>query len=137
MTSNNSQHRTTICLSGLPIGALAHTASYLAVPSRALLAVALDSREEGSNSAVAGKAVDTLDFGDIEKDLAAKLSDEDIRDVLVSTNAVNKLKKLRLANCTNITGAGLEPLRGSSVIEFIDLSLAGDHESPISTRSRR
>ncbi|KAL7453980.1 hypothetical protein ACHAWC_005613 [Mediolabrus comicus] len=129
MTSNNS-HQRTIRLSSLPIGALAHTASYLAVPSRALLAVALDSREEGSNSAIAGKEVDTLDFGDIEKDLAAKLSDDDIRDVLVSTNAVNKLKKLRLANCINITGAGLEPLWGSSVIEFIDLSLAGIHESP-------
>ena len=37
---------------------------------------------------------------------------------------------MRLANCINITGAGLEPLSGSSVIEIIDLSLAGNHESP-------
>jgi len=129
MTSNNSQQRI-ICLSSLPIGALAHAASYLAVPSRALLAVALDSREEGgSNSAIVGKEVDTLDFGDIEKDLAAKVSDENIRDVLLCIDSQNNLKKLRLTNCINITGAGLEPLRGSTVIENIDLSLGGNHES--------
>jgi len=38
---------------------------------------------------------------------------------------------LRLAGCVNITGAGLEPLRGSSVIEQIDLGLVGDNESPV------
>jgi len=37
---------------------------------------------------------------------------------------------LKLTNCINITGAGLEPLRGSSTIEQIDLSLVGSHESP-------
>lgn len=129
MASINSQQRT-ICLSDLPIGSLAHAASYLALPSRALFAVALDSREEGSNSAIVGKQVDILDFGDIEKDLAAKLSDEDIRDVLLCIDSQNNLKKLRLTNCINITGAGLDPLRGSTIIEIIDLSLAGDHESP-------
>lgn len=69
-----------------------------------------------------------LDFGQIHKDLAAKLTDNDIRDILLRVNAVNRAKRLRLAGCVNITGAGLEPLRGSLVIEQIDLSLVGDDE---------
>mmetsp|Transcript_3602 Transcript_3602/g.7585 ORF Transcript_3602/g.7585 Transcript_3602/m.7585 type:complete len:416 (-) Transcript_3602:2036-3283(-) len=115
-------------LSDLPTGALAHVSSFLASPSRALFAVALNFRD--SSSAIAGNQWDVLDFGDIEKDLAAKLSDDDIRGVLLSIDAVNNLKKLRLTNCINISGAGLEPLRGSTFIQQIDLSLVGDHESP-------
>jgi len=71
-----------------------------------------------------------LDFGEIEKDLAAKISDDDIRGVLLSIDAVNNLKKLRLTNCIHVTGAGLMPLRASTIIRQIDLSLVGDHESP-------
>ncbi|KAK1734904.1 hypothetical protein QTG54_014364 [Skeletonema marinoi] len=144
-------------LSDLPTGALAHVSSFLAAPSRALFAVALNSRE--SSSAIAGDDWEYLDFGHIEKDLAAKLIDDDIRDIIVayqlcqyylekdldlaakisdddirgvllSIDAVNNLKKLRLTNCINISGAGLEPLRGSTIIQQIDLSLVGDHESP-------
>ena len=117
-----------ICLSDLPTGALAHVSSYLAAPSRALFAVALNSRDVDSSSDIAGGCA-ALDFGDIEKDLAAKLSDEDIRWVLLSIDAVNNLKRLRLTNCIHITGVGLEPLRGSTIIQQIDLSLVGVHES--------
>mmetsp|Transcript_3606 Transcript_3606/g.7592 ORF Transcript_3606/g.7592 Transcript_3606/m.7592 type:complete len:383 (-) Transcript_3606:10-1158(-) len=116
-------------LSNLPTGALAHVSSYLAAPSRALFAVALDHRDVDSSSAIAGDDWEALDFGDIEKDLAAKLSDDDIRGVLLSIDAVNNLKRLRLTNCINISGAGLDPLRGSTIIQHIDLSLVGDHES--------
>mmetsp|Transcript_3607 Transcript_3607/g.7595 ORF Transcript_3607/g.7595 Transcript_3607/m.7595 type:complete len:412 (-) Transcript_3607:80-1315(-) len=116
-------------LSDLPTGALAHVSSYLAAPSRALFAVALDHRDVDSSSAIAGDDWEALDFGDIEKDLAAKLSDDDIRGVLLSIDAVNNLKRLRLTNCINISGAGLDPLRGSTIIQHIDLSLVGDHES--------
>jgi hypothetical protein len=35
-----------------------------------------------------------------------------------------------MTNCINITGAGLEPLRGSAIIEQIDLSLVGEQQSP-------
>ncbi len=73
---------------------------------------------------------DVLDFGDIEKNLAAALSDDDISTVLLRIDAVNKLKRLKLTNCVNITGAGLEPLSGSVIIEQIDLSLVGDGVSP-------
>eukprot|EP00984_Skeletonema_dohrnii_P024742 scaffold13868_cov93-Skeletonema_dohrnii-CCMP3373.AAC.1 len=114
-------------LSDLPCGALAHVSSFLAAPSRALFAVAINSRD--SSSAVVGNQWDVLDFGEIEKDLAAKISDDDIRGVLLSIDAVNNLKRLRLSNCINISGAGLEPLRGSTIIQQIDLSLVGDHEN--------
>ncbi|KAK1734932.1 hypothetical protein QTG54_014392, partial [Skeletonema marinoi] len=70
-----------------------------------------------------------LDFGDIEKDLSAKLSDEDIKGVLLSIDAVNNLRSLWLTNCIHITGVRLDPLRGSRIIQQIDLSLVGDHES--------
>ena len=72
-----------ICLSNLPTGALAHVSSFLAAPSRALFAVALNFRDVDSSSAIAGDDWEALDFGDIEKDLAAQLTDDDISGVLV------------------------------------------------------
>jgi len=73
----------------------------------------------------------TLDFGDVEKDLAVKLSDGDIQAILLHIDAVNHVKKLIVTNCISITGIGLGPLRGSTIIEQIDLSLVAKHESPI------
>jgi hypothetical protein len=118
-------------------------ATYLAPISRILFAVAITppispyetimarsrSKKE-KNPSIAGTDWVTLDFGQIEKELAAKLSDDDVRDVLLHINAANKLKKLLLTNCTNITGAGIRPLRGSTTIEQIDLSLVGKFQSP-------
>ena len=124
------------CLSDLPSGILTHVANYLAPPSRALFAAALTTHQNSAasderNSAIVGNEWTTLDFGDIEKDLAVKLIDADISAVLMCINAVNRLKWLKLTNCINITGVGLEPLRGSTIIEQIDLSLVGKHQSPI------
>ena len=145
-SSNNKRRRTAtiaadhrsdiekIYLSDLTIGILDHTASFLAPPSRALFAVALTNDNhkpnENSSSIAAADDWDTLDFGEIEKDLAARLSDYDISDVLQHIDAVNKLKRLRLTNCINISGICLEPLRRSAIIEQLDLSLTGDGESP-------
>jgi hypothetical protein len=142
MTTNNSIKRRNTdgtlaaCLGDLPIGILEHTASFLAAPSRALFAIALATEENnnppGENySSIAGADDwDTLDFGEIEKDLAARLSDDDISDILQHIDAVNNVKRLRLTHCTNITGIGLMPLLFSTTIEQIDLSLTGDGESP-------
>ncbi|KAK1740869.1 hypothetical protein QTG54_008121, partial [Skeletonema marinoi] len=95
---------------------------------------ALDENSAAStnerSAAIIGNEWATLDFGDIEKELAIKLKDEDIERVLQCIDAVNKVKRLKLANCVNITGAGLEPLWGSLIIEQIDLSLVGEHQSP-------
>lgn len=41
--------------------------------------------------------------------------------MLVCANAVNNVKKLKLRYCFGITGRGLEPLRGSTVLEEIVL----------------
>ena len=45
-------------------------------------------------------------------------------------DAVSNVKSLKLTHCFRVTGAGLKPLRGSKVLEEIDLSLVGVHESP-------
>mmetsp|Transcript_1428 Transcript_1428/g.2544 ORF Transcript_1428/g.2544 Transcript_1428/m.2544 type:complete len:478 (+) Transcript_1428:119-1552(+) len=120
-------------LADLPSGILENVASFLVNPSRAIFAAVLATSDSPSDtrSAIVGDQWDTLDFGEIEKDLAAKLSDDDIHKILLCTDAVNRVKRLMLTNCTHIKGVGLEPLRGSIIIEQIDLSLVAYHESPV------
>jgi len=111
-------------------------ANYLAPPSRALFSAALAINQniaasDERNTAIVGNEWTTLvDFGDIGRDLAVKLSDGDISAVLQCIDAGNRVKKLKLTDCIHITGVGLEPLRGSSTIEQIDLSLVADHQCP-------
>ena len=131
-----------LSLSDLPSGILAHTASFLAAPSspsRALFAVALDENSavtiNEKSSAIVGNECDILDFGEIEKDLAVRLSDADIEKVLLCVDAVNNVRRLKLTNCVAITGTCLEPLRGSVVIEQIDLSIVDDNRKSISPLS--
>ena len=126
-------------LTDLPSGILAHAASFLSAPSRVLFAIALDGDAESStinerSSAIAGNQWDVLDFGEIEKEVAENLSDADIKRVLQCIGAANNVKRLKLTNCTNITGTCLEPLRGSLIIEQIDLSHAGDNRKSASTQ---
>ena len=128
---------------------LKEVATYLTPPSRILFAIAItrpnntispyeaimarsrrSTKNQRSSSSIAGTDWATLDFGLIEKDLAAKLTDDDIRDVLLHIDAANKVKRLFLTNCTNISGIGLRPLSGSRSIEQIDLSLVTKHQSP-------
>lgn len=116
-------------LSRLPKEPLSHVSSFLAAPSRALFAVALDLDTQDMSlfadyrSAILGDDWGTLDFGEIEKDLAAKLCDEDVEAALVFIEASTNVKRLKLTNCINITSSGLWPLRGSTIIEQIDLSI--------------
>ena len=63
-----------------------------------------------------------IDFGRIDKALARKLSDDDMAAILMVTNAVDTVKTLKLDHCVNITGRGLNVLRGSTVLEEIDFS---------------
>lgn len=135
--SAGDHHHLLLNIHDLPSGALECVACFLAAPSRALLDVALDvdgidqnpSAADGPRNNIVG-ACDILDFGEIEKELATKLSDEDISAVLLHIDAVNRVKRLVLTNCVNITGAGLTPLRGSIVIAQIDLSLIAGCEDP-------
>ena len=148
-TNSNKRQRTgqedALLLSDLPDGILAHAASFLASPQKALFAVAMTSSEswEQNNIGSIGREYqqstaailksdkwDVLDFEDIEKNLAMKLTDDDLHAVLKCINAQDVLKKLKLSGCINITGRGLQVLRGSTTIEHIDLSLVKQYESP-------
>ena len=125
----------TICLADIPTEQLKHIASFLSATSQAIFGLAVAAAEDkmlNKNSfAIVGDQWDSLDFEEIEKELAARLTDDDIKAVLWCINAANKVKRLSLAHCVNITGSCLEQLRGSQIIEQIDLSLVGRHEDPV------
>lgn len=71
-----------------------------------------------------------LDFADIEKSLASRLTDDDIGAILVCIDAKNNLKRLKLAHCFNVVGHGLNPLRRSTILEKIDMGLVRQFEAP-------
>jgi len=142
----NKRRRTaadTLHISDLPIGFIADVSAYLSKPSRAILAVAFSASASSSSwknnnnhlsdistAIVSAQQWDILDFEDIEKELAKKLTDDDIYAVLKCINAQDVLKRLKLCGCINITGIGLYPLRGSAVLEQIDLGLVGKYDRP-------
>ena len=140
MTSTNSKRRRTddddggMNINNLPDALLTGIAKYLADPSRALFAIALTPTftqpTETSNAIVSGGNWQTLDFGDIEKQLASKLTDDDVHKMIICIDGINNIKTLKLAGCVNITGRGLHPLN-TAALEQIDLSLVGKHESPV------
>jgi len=139
-TIGNKRRRTaadTLHISDLPIGFIVDVSAYLSKPSRALLAVAFSAPSSSwknnnlmhrlspiSTAIVPATQWDILDFEDVEKELANKLTDDDISAVLKCINAHDMLKRLKLCGCINITGIGLNPLQGSTVLEQIDVSLA-------------
>ena len=140
--STNKRRRTaagTLHISDLPVGFIADVSAYLSKPSRALLAVAFTSKSSSrknnlihqlspiSTAIISASQWDILDFEDIERELANKLTDDDISAVLKCINAHDVLKRLKLCGCINIEGHGLNPLRRSYTLEQIDLSMAKQH----------
>ena len=126
-------------INDLPVEVLTNVASFLPKPSRALFAISLtapssswldawvDSREERQLSETS-KAImspssqwEILDFEEVEKSLAMKLTDKDLYVLLTCTKQT--VKQLNLTGCIIITGWGLAPLRGSTTLELLDLSL--------------
>ena len=117
--------------------ALMHVANYLAKPQQALFAIALythnqtpttdrnnssTSEEWMSNatsdtiiSATSREQWQELDFGDIEKSLASKLSDDHVRSILSCVDAPTNLKTLKLAGCVNITGSCLDVMTNTAL----------------------
>ena len=131
----------TLHISDLPVGFIADVSAYLAKPSRAILAVAFTTHSSSwqnddlmhrqspiSTAIVSASQWDTLDFEDVNEELANKLTDDDLYAILQCIHAHDVLKKLKLCGCNNITGIGLNPLRGSTVLEHIDISLVGKHD---------
>lgn len=114
----------TLHITDLPAGILVDISAYLANPSKALLAVAfsppstfslslpllllpdvlMNRLSPISKAIVLAQQWDILDFEDVEKELANKLTDDDIFAVLKSINAHDVLKRLKLYGCVNITG---------------------------------
>jgi|Transcript_22032 hypothetical protein len=94
------------------------------IASRAIESLALDRECALSNN------WETLDFEDISEGVAERLTDEDLAGILICIDAVHSLKELELTHCIKVVGHGLEPLRGSLVIEMIDLSLVELHQDP-------
>ena len=125
----------TAYLADMPAESLRHIVSFIPGFSQALfgLAVAAANDEllnKNSFAIVDDQCWEDLDFGEIEQELAMRLSDDDIKAVLWCIDAANKVKRLSLAHCVNVTGTCLEPLRGSAVIEQIDMSLVARNDSP-------
>jgi len=135
MDDNNMCRTNAVVLhiTDLPDGILVSIANCLAKPSVALFAMAMsvDSNQQTqtSKAIISSTNLSVLDFSDIEKSLAVKLSDGDIDKILRIIDAVNNLKILKLVGCVSITGIGLNELRSSIVIQQIDMSLVGKHES--------
>ena len=129
-TSNSEFH-----ITDLPDGLLVGIASYLAKPSVALFALAMNSstyqQTQTSKAIISSTNWNTLDINDIEKSLAAKLSDDNFDKILRCKDVASNMKILKLAGCINITGSGLDTLRSSTAIQQIDLSLVGKHEVPV------
>ena len=139
-TSVNHVH-----INDLPSSLFAKISSYLHAPSKVMLATALTAPSTSSywqsnitlsassSSIISSYHKDrqnrTLDFGDIEKSVAGKLTDDEMYAILKCINAKYKLKRLILTGCTNITGRGLQTLRNSVVLEQIDLSLVGKEDT--------
>ena len=93
--------------------------------------ISLSTQIQTSKAILSATNWSVLDFDDIEKSLAAKLSDDHIDKILRGIDAVNNLHILKLAGCVNILGTGLDMLRSSMAIQQIDLSLVGKHESSL------
>jgi len=125
-------------ISDLPDLVLVNIAKYLSKPSIPLFAIAVTPQQSPigtsntsditwqptstSNAIITGAYGEchTLDFGEIEEILASKLTDLQVRDILVCIDAIHNLKVLKLAGCINIEGHGLDVLRGSLVLECIE-----------------
>ena len=120
----------------LPDTLVAAACDYLPVPSRLLTAVALGEGHRDSIGGVAvaslvgGAQITSLDFEQVERELASRLTDDHLEAMLRASDAATGLQVLKLAGCTNITGSGLRPLRGSRILRQVDLTMRGNHEAP-------
>lgn len=122
----------------LPDGCVEHISMYLPKLSKAVMASALMSPPATTATGVLAPSrpltrarllvspleegqFDVVDFGELDESLASQLTDADVCNILSCIEAGSNVKRLKLAGCSGITGSGLEPIRGSSVLEQIDL----------------
>ena len=67
-----------------------------------------------------------IDFGSVPKEMAAKLTDDQLKKLLIKCHAKEVTTVLKLTGCVGLKGAGLEPLRGSIVLREADLRFSDD-----------
>ena len=129
-----------VCVTDMPDQLLKCVANYLPPPSQAIFAVALRAPSSSwcnGTSCPGGKSEwlcelckwDVLDFEEIDKNHASKLDDDDVGAILMSINAKSRLERLKLAGLVNMSGKGLNPIRGSTKLKQIDLSLLGKYDA--------
>ena len=120
----------------LPDAALTRSATFLNFNDKIMLAMALPTWEEEqtheiTKAIIGAELVETINFEtDVGEGVATALTDRDLRHILNGVDAVHNLKRLILTHCDKIRGHGLDPLRGSSTLVAVDLSLMGRYESP-------
>ena len=125
-------------LADIPDALLVRSAEYLSNTSSCVsFAMALtpqnmmSQQPSANNMAIVNASRENwgyINFKDIQDICGRSLTDDDVRWILLAIDAVNNVESLKVTNCIGITGAGLEPLRGSIILRCIDLSLVGDHE---------
>jgi len=121
-TANDTLH-----ITDLPVGILVDVSTYLSKPSRAIFAAAITAPSSSwkndnlmhrlsdrSRAIISPLQWDTLDFADIESNLAKKLTDNDIHAILQCISAQDVLKRLKITGCVNIVGHGLKPISRSN-----------------------
>ena len=72
---------------------------------------------EGENASI----WQVIDFGKVSKEMASKLTDDQLKKLLVKCHAKEVTTILKLTGCVGLKGKGLEPLRGSIVLREADL----------------
>jgi len=98
--------------------------SYLAPPERALFAI-FDRccNPEVRQLILSETSWETLDFGLLQEDVASNLTDNELSSILFYIDARHNVKTLKMNGCSGIVGYGLGPLRRSTVIEELELSI--------------
>ena len=100
-TTTTTKDNIDINLELLPPLVIGHLALFLPRSSRALLGAALTPSVQCNWTNDEWKI---LDFSDLDKDLAAKLTDDDLYNCLKWIDATKRLKILKLTGCVNIIG---------------------------------
>jgi hypothetical protein len=110
-------------ITALPDAALNCVASFFPVIEKALFSIAFVHQRHIIIGNDVQEEIEHIDFMDIDENLASRLTDVELSNILQGIDAVNITKTLKLTNCSLIRGRGLEPLRGSTKLQLIDLSL--------------
>ena len=138
----------------LPNETLTKIAGYLAFPSQAIVAVALtaesakfrmityESQILKVSKDIITSAIsscddwDTVDFGDIELSLTARLSDDDIESIfaiLLRCELDHRVRSVFFTGCMGIKGNCIRPLRYFANLLHVDLSLVGRNSGAYET----